>query len=424
VNPSQNEAPTIPENPFFYRGPIRDRRYFFGRTRETHRALQMLRNGQCISTVGPRRIGKTSLLFHLRDSEVQQEHNLGEEYLFVYIDCQGLGNLDKTRFYQWLWEETKRALAERGEADGWAESISDFNEFREAVMTIKEKGYKLALLFDEFDTTAKNPNLDQDLFSDLRSLGSPVYTVVYVTASVDSLFDLTYADTSVLSSPFFNIFDEIHLGFLRPMEAKDMILGLLRMTEQENLFTEEDLAFVFEAGGYFPLFFQLACYHLFARKMECKELVATDYEIVRRQYANDAEPHFRYIWENLDANEQKAVRLVCGGKVSRIDDEQKRRLERKCILYDSAIFSSSFAEFVQRPSSAVSHGEPERTVESKRPIRESAYTVRATALLAALGLIIGWFGVRVSSLVAVFFAGGLLLIALWLLVSNWPGRTR
>ena len=119
LNLSRNEAAPILENPFFHRGPIRDRRYFFGRTQETRQALHMLRHGQCVSIVGPRRIGKTSHLFHLCDPVVQRGHDLGQEYLFIYVDCQGLGDLDKLQFYQWLWGEAKRALAEQGDVDGW-----------------------------------------------------------------------------------------------------------------------------------------------------------------------------------------------------------------------------------------------------------------------------------------------------------------
>jgi hypothetical protein len=55
-----SEASPVLKNPFFHRGPVRDRRYFFGRTRETRQVLEMLCNGQCVSIVGPRRIGKTS----------------------------------------------------------------------------------------------------------------------------------------------------------------------------------------------------------------------------------------------------------------------------------------------------------------------------------------------------------------------------
>jgi len=342
VNLPQSKAQSVLDNPFFHRGPIRDRHYFFGRTGEIRQALQMLCNGQCVSIVGPRRIGKTSLLFHLCDSEVWRAHGLGEECMFVHIDCQGLGDLDKPQFYHWLWQETRRALAERGKDVG-TESVSDFNGFRDAMMMIQREGYKPAFLLDEFETTARNPNLDKDLFSDLRSL---VPAVVYATASCDSLYDLTYVGTSVLSSPFFNIFSEIPLGFLESKEAKRMISALLQMAGQRNFFTKKDLAFAFEIGGCYPFFLQLACYRLFEHKVTSRKLA--DHESVQRQYTTDAEPHFRYMWGHLDADERAVVWLVCKGEVSQVSDEQRRQLERKCIIRDDAIFSPAFAEFAQR----------------------------------------------------------------------------
>jgi len=334
------------ENPFFHRKPIKDHRYFFGRTEETRRALHLLRNGECISIVGPRRIGKTSLLFHLCDPQVQQEHDLGDEYVFVYINCEGLGNLGKSHFYQLLWKEIKVAVA-GGRAERWGEGISDFKGLREALKAIRRKGGKLALFFDEFETIAQNPNFDQDLFSDLRSLVS-TSTLVYATASQDALYDLTYVGESALSSPFFNVFTEIPLGFLKPGEAKEMVPGLLRIVNQGDLFTEGDLDFVFDAGGYFPFFLQLVCDRLFEQKGEHKDLAVSDYEHVRKRYAADAEPHFHYMWRNLDAGERDAVQVVCEGKVNELADEHKQRLERKCILHEDAIFSSVFAEFVRR----------------------------------------------------------------------------
>ncbi len=344
MNPSPNEPLSLLENPFFHRGPIRDRRYFYGRAKETSQALQMLRNGQCVSIVGPRRIGKTSFLFHLCDPEVQKGHNLREEYLFVYIDCQSMGDLDKSQFYQQLWRETKKVFVEREKEDDWTESVSGFDELSEAIEMI-QKGRKLSFLFDEFDTIAKNLNLDQGLFSNLRSL---VPDVTYATASHDSLYNLTDVDGSPLSSPFFNIFNEIHPGFLKREEAEELVWGLLKVTGQENLFTDEDLAFVLEISGYHPFFLQLACYHLFEQKVERKVLTAADYAGVQLEYAEDVEPHFRYAWKNLDADEREAVQLVYEGRGNQLDDEQKRRLERKCILYDDAFFSSVFAEFVRR----------------------------------------------------------------------------
>jgi len=337
------------ENPFFHRGPIRDRRYFFGRAEETRRALRTLGNGQSISIVGPRRIGKTSLLFHLCDPKVQKKHNLGEEYLFTFINCEGLGDLNKSQFYQWIWQEIKSALAGRGAVDDWTESLADLAKFREMMQTIREMGYRLVLLFDEFEALAQNLNLDHDFFSGLRSL-TPAWTI-YATASHNSLADLTYADESALSSPFFNIFKPVHLEFLKSKDAREMVLGSLRLAEQESLFTESDLDFVLKIGGCFPFFLQMACDYLFERKLEYNRLTTEDYASVRQDYAKEARAHFRYIWNNLNVKERNAVRLVAEGKGSQLGDGQRRLLESKCVLYDSAVFSSAFAEFVQRQGS-------------------------------------------------------------------------
>jgi len=460
VNALQNESLPILENPFFHRGAIHDCRYFFGRTQETRQALQMVHYDQCISIVGPRRIGKTSFLRHLCDPEVQEQHNLGDECLFVYIDCQGMGNLDEPQLYQWLWEETERALAECGKASVY-ESIgenvgmasggkegtfihiphhqydiysryefglhqmlnqvgqdhphyvealvyqqrlieniaqsrllgdsearraersevvsrlnafalsalgmsfselcdsnsfsagqksperlpSSFREFRDAVTGLREKGYKLTLLFDEFEDIAQNPSLTPDFFSGLRGLAP---ALIYATASQDSLFDLTYADGSVLSSPFFNVFSEIRLSFLKPRAAEEMIAGLLKMAGQDGLFSRNDLAFACDIGGYHPFFLQLACYRLFEQKAERQELTATDYDSVRQRYAEDTEAHFHFKWRKLTADEQEAARLACEGGVSQFSSEQRRRLERKCVLYRDTIFSSVFAELVRK----------------------------------------------------------------------------
>ncbi len=350
MNLSQLETLPALENPFFHRGPIRDHRYFFGRGEEIRRTLQMLRNGQCISIVGPRRIGKTSLLFHLCDLEVQQRHSLGKEYLFVYIDCQGLGDLDKSLFYQWLWQEVKRELAKRGKVGNWVEDIYSFRDFRETMITLYNEGYKPVFFFDEFEIIARNANLDQDLFSDLRSLAPDV---IYTTVSADSLFDLTYANKSVLSSPFFNIFVEIPLSFLKPKEAEEMVLGLLEITGADNLFTQEDLTFVFEIGGYYPFFLQLACYYLFEQKIERQDLTPADYDGTRQRYSADAERHFMYLWKNLSDKDQEALRLASQGRSTQYDEEQEKNLGKKGLLYNNSVFSSVVAEFARKQAKEV-----------------------------------------------------------------------
>ena len=511
MNLPRNEAVSIPENPFFHRGPIRDRHYFFGRKRETRRALQMLREGQCVSIVGPRRIGKTSYLFHLCDPEVQREHELREEYLFVYIDCQGLGDLDEPQFYQWVWESTERALVERGQAGKWVERSpgpsvpatdavsgertpelepltrlrqilaarfnegelrtlcfdlgirydtlpgegtenkarelvdylerhdrihelvstgerlrpdipwdgvlddtfkvaagasstlqgppserlpSDFKEFRKAMLTVRERGYRPVFLFDEFEYLATSSHMGQSLFPWLRFLSQELQ-LAYVTASQMPVDQLTYHDHSALHSPFFSNFQTIHVGFLKPEVARRMVLSLTKLAGQEDRFSEEDLAFVFEIGGYHPFFLQLACYYLLEHKLERGHLAGADYELPRRQYAEDTERFFRYAWDNLDEDERESTRLASEGHVARLAGDQVNRLERKCILHDNAVFSSAFAEFVRKQ---VGVGVDSRQPVSAAPVIEAAQE-RAEPRSCQLSVIcskLGWVGMRIS----------------------------
>jgi len=352
MNLPKNEASPVLKNPFYHRGPIRDRRYFFGRSKETRQALQMLGENQCISAVGPRRIGKTSFLLHLCDPEVRKEYGIGDEHLFVYVDCQGLEDLDRLQFYQWLWKEARKALKERGESEGWAQSISNFNDLRDAMEMVQNRGYRPTFLFDEFESLATNKGMDRALFSSLRNL-SEGFQVTYATASQMPLLELTYYDDSILKSPFFNNFQAIPLSLLEPGEAREMVLSLTEMIGRVNYFSEEDLSFAFAVAGYQPFFLQVACYHLFERKTERGGLTAEDYEAVRQRYVEDVERYFHHIWSHSEMDEQESMRLACEGKVSDLSAEQRQRLERKCVLYGDALFSSAFTEFIRKQAGTV-----------------------------------------------------------------------
>jgi AAA+ ATPase superfamily predicted ATPase len=98
-------------NPFFHRGPIRQRDHFFDRAGEIGQALGLLRNLQNVTVVGQRRIGKTSLLFRLADPVIHTEHGLSPaEYVFVYLDGEELTELDSGQVRGVMVEELAVAL--------------------------------------------------------------------------------------------------------------------------------------------------------------------------------------------------------------------------------------------------------------------------------------------------------------------------
>ena len=140
----QRDKPAEPlrENPYFHRGPIKDHRYFYGRKAEVRRAFHLLRYGQCVSIVGPRRVGKTSLLFHICAPTTKQKFGLTRQHLFVYVDGQVLGHLKQSPFYHWVWTK----LLEAGESYGKETGIKieemlielDGSELRTAKLMPKE----------------------------------------------------------------------------------------------------------------------------------------------------------------------------------------------------------------------------------------------------------------------------------------------
>jgi len=340
-------------NPFFHRGPVRDRAYFFGREHETGQALSLLGNGQSISLVGQRRIGKTSLFFHLAKPEVCSRHGLNpNEHLFVYIDCGGLSNLDQPRLYRVLLEEVGDALADRNSSPGPLEGLGEpgpitYRIFERALRGLIQRGWKPIILLDEFERLSHNPQLDPDFFSGLRALAAR-YPITYVTASKQSLLELTYADASMLSSPFFNIFASIRLGLFSEVEARDLLTSLA--ARGELTFASPLLGFLLHLAGPHPLFLQIAGFHAFElQHARGTALTDADYAELRDKFHASVEEHFSYYWRNLSAPEQRVLATLPASQGSQ--PGSVRRLEQACLIvhrgqsYD--YLSSAFRTFVQ-----------------------------------------------------------------------------
>jgi hypothetical protein len=65
-------------------------------------------------------------------------------------------------------------------------------------------------------------------------------------------------------------------------------------------------------------------------------------------FDEQVEDHFRYAWERLSDDEREALGLIAEGLVDKVSPEHREKLEQECLLYQGAVFSSSFVEFVRR----------------------------------------------------------------------------
>jgi len=199
------------ENPFFHRGPIRDPTYFYDRKREVRRILEAPSRGQSISLTGPRKIGKTSLLFHISQPEVLQQYGIDPaRHLFVCFNCDGLGSLKLEEFRTLILKEVAGQAAQRGYQVAGPEHPISFGEFGGAPRGLFDRKVKLALLLDEFEVLGRNQILGTELLSGLRALTTK-FDIAYLTVSQRQLA----AFTAKGYSSFFNIFVLFEAGPFR-----------------------------------------------------------------------------------------------------------------------------------------------------------------------------------------------------------------
>ncbi len=375
------------DNPFFHRGPVRNSAYFFGREQETRQILSLLGNGQSVSLVGQRRIGKTSLLFHLADRDIFAPASLNpNEHLFVYIDCGGLSNLDQPDLYRVFLEEINDALLERDRADR-LDILTDsqpitYRLFERTLRGLTRQGWKPIILLDEFERMSHNPQLDPAFFSGLRALAAK-YPLAYVTASKYPLLALTYADASTLSSPFFNIFANVRLGLFAETEARQL---LFKLTANGNIeFSPATLEFILALAGPHPLLLQIAAFHAFElQQLKASPLIDEDLLELRHRFITSVTEHFDYYWRNLSDEEQRVLAALPAAQDSRPD--VTRRLEQECLIRrhadgdDYDYLSPAFRDFVHaQPIAGLLQAGPIAVDENQRQALLHGHLLNLTA---------------------------------------------
>jgi hypothetical protein len=342
--PSPSWASSV-EHLFIQRAPV-TRSQFFGRAEEVRAILSRVARGQSVSVVGPRRIGKTSLLMHVSDPTTRAGYELVDEPVFVYVDCHLIGESGTdSDVYRMLLERAIKATPEGDDTTAHGSRESDsFESLRSHLRRASRSGVRTVLLLDEFEVLAHNRRLDAPFFDALRSLQKS--DVTYVTASTETLYDLLPQARDFSGSPFFNIFHTLRLGLLQPEEARALVVGLAERASIQ--FSEDDLAFLQRVAGPHPLYLRMAAYRLFEEKVASDSSAAPDYDRVRHRFDQDVWPGFEDAWHRLGDDEREALGLIAEGLVDKVPPEHRKRLEHECLVYQDAIFSSSFAGFVQR----------------------------------------------------------------------------
>lgn len=335
-------------NPFFNRQRITDPAYFSGREKEVEALYSAIATRQCRSIVGERKLGKSSLLTQLACPSNLQAHGLDpEKYIFLYIDLEGMSNIEYDEFWPEVMDQLEMALPDSQErlqqmAADMAMSVEvRFTQVRRLLRRLERAGLTLVMMLDEFESLARNSAFDASFYGELRSLAGEL-GVVYLTISKQSLYELTYQHEDTLSSPFFNIFSEERLNLLPRDEARGLLQHLATLDGGEP-FADEHVAAIIDFAGTHPFFLQVAGFYLY----EMREAGEIDLERLVKRFKAEAEDHFRYLWSQLKDEEQLALKKMGSANLDAI-----KLLAMKALVCQVEgqfkPFSQSFADFIGR----------------------------------------------------------------------------
>lgn len=296
-------------SPFFHRGPIRDRSYFFGREPLLSRLLASLRQGQSVALVGPRRIGKTSLLLRVLEAAEPGFHCL-------YVDCERLASHTPAQVSALLADTLGRNLDGH---DTYELAPQDpFVTLDDVVRRAAAAGTQLVLLLDEFESLTAHPQLDGAFFGSLRALAME-HGLAYVTVSTRPLLELTAAQVHPRGSPFFNFFAQLRIGLFTRAES----LALLQKLSARggHPFNPEFCAQLIAGVGDHPFFLQMIADHAFERVASGEAQSAELAEVVLRgPFRSEATDHWQYFWRGLAEPDQRLLALL----PARVPHQQQR----------------------------------------------------------------------------------------------------
>lgn len=201
-------------SPFSDLGMITDPSRFFGRKVELQKIFNALASPtpQCVSIIGDRRIGRSSLLQHVLYSyanHLPQPAN----YHFAYLDLAR----DTCRHPHQFYAEVAQAFGSRS---GNSLSPQQFDDWLGSVNPGRSGKY--ILLLDEFNVLQRRrEQFDDDFYDGLRSRAN-AGEITFVLATHVPLEQISLENE--FSSTFFGIFTPVLLQEFSYQEAKESIL--------------------------------------------------------------------------------------------------------------------------------------------------------------------------------------------------------
>jgi hypothetical protein len=337
-------------NPYQFGRPIQQASDFYGRRAELQNILSLLKAGgkQNLLLRGPRRMGKTSLLYMLNlalsDSSVRRLFNIPIEWddaldcvhpVFLSLqsfDIQGQV-VEINQFFRSLLErigevfnlsfEERQIHAQRLEHR--ALEVGAVHAAQEQVRSIlnQHPGERVTVLLDEYDEIYRpaGGNLDRHL----REFVSSEQRLTWIIASTVALV----REAKTYSSPWFNVFTILELSCLTENAAVELVEIPAR---EERVFWRSDavLALLRETGCH-PAFTQLFCAKVVAELNHLRTnyvLQDTVYSVAEQiiDEQETAHSHFEFYWQDTRGTGRLIMLILDAEGAPLRRDEIRRRV--------------------------------------------------------------------------------------------------
>ena len=316
-------------NPFTFGNPIKESTRFYGRETDLRQVVNRLLSSahESTSIIGERRMGKTSMLYHLSDPVVAEKHGLTpDKFCLVYVDFQGLTDITPTRFWQRVLKMMSRSICDKELVPAIEKLIEqesfDLFDLEDLFESIVDRGLTIVLMMDEFEYVTQNPNFKGDFFGSLRALAIH-HGVALIPATRRELVDLCHSE-ELKGSPFFNIFANVVLHPFDHPTVINMLDGYTRAGEFS--LSVEEKNFVWKLAGGYPFFVQMAGHYVMDGKiqgLEAKDL----FHFATSQFEQQSESHFTYLWSHCSESEKITLFILLSQSLQKSSKKTISNLE-------------------------------------------------------------------------------------------------
>jgi len=312
-------------NPYGTTMTIRDPQSFYGRLDVVDYLYSEIIAHRCVSVIGTRRIGKSSLLYCLSLPAMQQKfasiYNLSK-HILVYLDMGEFLSCMMKDFFTLVCTQLVVQTKDRVVLDPLTKFDGE-ERFWRLLEQSHDKGFHPVLLLDGFQKITRNKEFDPKFFAFMRAQAN-MGRVSYITASITTLDKCCHA--YVEGSPFFNIFLSYRLGPLNEEEARQLLT--LPDANAGIIFTDKEVEHILTLAGRNPFFLQRAAFLSFREKAQARP---SNTRRVSAEIYQDLLPHFNDIWEH---SLEQAEREVLKGEAHWKNVSQRRLPE----LSESLLF--------------------------------------------------------------------------------------